>query len=141
MKYLLLLSFVICFGGSVTAQEQTGLDELEFNTAVKLYKDMVKTQDYLDYKENINLVVIKLNGADCPADLHISDKDAIKSWMSKNIEATKFMSVEEGVTTMHQSYLLMEKLHQRNKRLYDLMRKASRNQLRVIIAPEFKRLY
>lgn len=166
MKYLLLCAFVLCFSGNGTAQEQTGLSDSEFaevkvrpvndsllpplkkdlsqrelKIAVDSYLQMTKSETYLKFKESLRDNSIKLQGLNYPPDLKTSDKKSIEEWLKNNLANTKYDSIKEGVEMIHQSYLLMQQLYKENTDVYLLMRRATKEQLSKIIAPEFKKLY
>ncbi|GGB73482.1 hypothetical protein GCM10007424_11740 [Flavobacterium suaedae] len=126
---------------SILPPVKKDLSEEELQMAVDSYLQMTKSETYKQFKKNLRENSIKLKGLDYPPDLKTSDKESIEKWLINNIEKTKYSSVKEGVEMIHKSYLLMQKLYKENTEVYTFMRRATKEQLREIIAPERNTFY
>lgn len=122
--------------------QEKNLTNNELSHAVRLYAEMVKSETYKSFKNNIRNVSLKLGEAReiYPSALKISDKEEIRQWLEPNIGLTTFASVEEGVEMIHLNFLLMQKLRTENRQVYEYIGRGSRDQTKLIIAPEFKSL-
>jgi len=149
MKFLLVFFFTLTF---LSAKAQSYSDETfpttikavltpeEFKVAKDKYVVMAKSDTYIAFEESLRENSAKLGDANYPDDLKTNDRDEVEKWLKESIQDTKFSSIEEGVEMITKSSKLMSKLYSENIELYTFMRRASREQLKAIIAPEHKTL-
>ncbi|QYJ68105.1 hypothetical protein [Flavobacterium litorale] len=122
------------------------LSETEFKKAVEAYVEMTKSETYIQYKKGLRIISTNLRLLDeverkAYIDIDQSDKSQLEKWLKDNIKSTKFNSVNEGIDIIYGTFKLFKKLYWENEELYTSMRRANREQLRVIIAPERRTVY
>ena len=68
--------------------------------------------------------------------------DASRFWefISKNINKTKFKSITEVEIFINEMFLISEKREKENQHLYELMSRATAEQIRQISQPFFKKV-
>ncbi|KOS07258.1 hypothetical protein AM493_15350 [Flavobacterium akiainvivens] len=151
MKYCLFLLSLFLFSSAYSQVKNDSLPPVkkdltaeECKIAAKRYAEMTDTETYKQFTSHTIKMVKMLHGA-TPPDLHISDKEAVRTWLTTNIAQTDFASVDEGVEMIHDQYVLMEKVYSENADVYTYMRRATRRQLGQITAAHkqdaFDRLY
>ena len=158
MKHILT---ILCLIGFTTMQAQEalnvhadsikkGLSYTELLVAKKKYIEMMKSDTYIQNRENITILNEKLNGVELfsideivkiskgnngKTEMHHYE-EFIRKRLAENINKTKFVSVDEGVE-FHVKYIkLYVKELEENAQLYALMRKATSEQLSEIMRPE-----
>lgn len=148
MRYLILLLLFYMTGnaqlGVHTANDSLKaiLTEVELKKAKEDYLKMMNSKVYIQAKECRLKLYKKLNHVKLPAndelESWLKDSDKIIDWLKHNIGKTKFTSIDEGYKDILESFMLSNKVYEENTDLYNLMSKASREQLSEILEPELK---
>lgn len=145
MKKLLSILFVlacISVNAQAVANNKT-LTKSELETAKGLYSKMVSSDIYVLMNKKIRVISEKLNGLQEPLPKNLKElkseadiENIYNDWLSKNLQKTKYKSVDEGVTELMASFKMLQKVLTENKELYKLMSKASREQNLEIVSSE-----
>lgn len=151
LLFILVFSFINLSAQSVTYDSilppvKKNLSKEELRTAIDGYLQMTKSETYRQFKKNlkdISLSLIRLNENEFNEYNNVpkADRDKVEKWLSKNIKKTKFNSVKQAADLICGTFKLMVKMRQENKKLYQLMRRATRQQIGDIIAPERRTVY
>jgi hypothetical protein len=148
MKYIIII-FSLLLSISVNAQtssaqnvEKELLTEQEVKIAKELYIKMMQTETYKLQRQNMTRFRQKLNGVNIypkninPETLEEDSKMAKKK-LEENIAKTKFGSFKEAIDLMEEGKALTAKMMDENKELFDLIKRASAEQIREIYELEF----
>ncbi|MFP9115196.1 hypothetical protein ACLI1A_14760 [Flavobacterium sp. RHBU_3] len=153
-KRFLLLMFCFCLGSTLYAQTDStkhkGLTKTELATAKELYSKMIQSETYISMNETMAKTATSLNGlklpqSNSPKDMEseASTTDFYRSWLAKNLNKTKFKSVDEGVKAIMKGWNLTKKLMSENKEVFALIGRANEEQGLEIVRTEnpYDRLY
>lgn len=119
-----------------------GLSNDEFNYACVEYKKMMQTTAYSNNETKTKLYAEKMNEAFSSKDFSVEllkDKNIFFSWLEKNIEKTKFKNIDEAKEFIKDVEDTTEKLINENKKLHDLIEKATVEQRLKIFQPKFEK--
>lgn len=136
MNYkVFLLSLLYCFSSYGQEDQSTGLSDAELSYAVEEYAKMTKTATWLEY-HNVQLNFIELMGdAMWDAKPYLHDKEKLKQWLTQNLSKTKFKTIDEAVSVVDELDAHAHKVHAENKKLHELIPKATPSQLGKIWQP------
>lgn len=104
----------------------------EVETAKRLFLEMMNTNEYITYRNELRSFVTKLNGKILP---QFRDKSEASNWIVQNLTSTNFISTQEFNTmidSMEEKYRIVI---QRNQQVFALMQLADETQLFEIIQP------
>lgn len=130
--------FIRCSNDSQTDSEVEGvslqarLNSTDLVTATNMYRDMMLTSEYLNYKDSQKQLLIKMNSNN----VIFSDKKEWITWLENNLNKTSFTSVEEFSYMFDTSMSKLNHLISANSLLYDFMAGADIYDLGVILLPE-----
>lgn len=159
INFILLSLFFAVANGQDRSLTSSSLDikkpltEEEVKLGTALYEAMVKTETYKTNNEYILYHIDMLNGVKLLSieemieinNSYGNDPEIIQQKtekiLTKNIGKTKFKSVKEAMEVYKKSIELQEKQIEENKKLYDLMSRATVSQIREIIAPGRRNFY
>ncbi|MGV3460908.1 MAG: hypothetical protein ACO1N9_10700 [Flavobacterium sp.] len=146
MKQLLLLAGLLSI--TITSAQQatrsnensSGLTEFEFNIARENYRKMQESPDSKLMMQKVSIHMEMLNGLSVPKEFYMDAEGDIETqrktyatFLQKNINKTKFRSVEEGVDMMESIMQLSQRITENNKGLYAMIGKASKEQFIKIV--------
>ena len=138
-KLTILLITLNCFFANAQVSNdsikevQTSLTDAEFQKAINAYLKMTVTQTYISNKKASFLMTEKLNKNITRS--MINDDDWSK-WIVENLKKTKFKSVEEANNLRRLNLELTKKQFEENADLYEMLRRASPEQVHEIYRPE-----
>ncbi|QYJ68871.1 hypothetical protein [Flavobacterium litorale] len=159
MKYLVLFFFfaITLNAQSVDIAQDSigkGLSESELQIAKQQYLEMIQTDNYIQYKKNIKVMVQKLNGlqmfpqekldeylANGKKIEELSIEEYRKKWLEENIKKTDFKSVEEALKFYKSTEVLLEKTQKSYEKLYQFIAKANIEQIKEITLPSKPSIY
>jgi hypothetical protein len=136
ISIILLFNVSWSFSQSLNSDSATrvGLTPIEFDVACKLFIEMMDTPTYKEHeqktKEFANLMGNRLLQAPL-----IDDRVIFKAWLKENITNTKFKSIEDADVFIDEMVAITEKMRAENPDLYNLLAKASSEQIRKIRLP------
>lgn len=104
--------------------------------AKELFIDMMKSSDYLSFKNSLNVFVDKMNGNA----ILFSTKEEYIEWISQNIILTRFSSTEEFSIMIDDMLAKNSILESRNIELFVYLNNADQNQFLEIVQPSLGRL-
>ncbi|MBF6640217.1 hypothetical protein IVB69_01865 [Flavobacterium sp. J49] len=135
--------FIIIFFISINSNAQNnideketkvGLTEVEFEKAKEDYLNMTLTETYKANKIIITKLIGKLNGLATPKDL--SDENVWLNWVTENLSKTKFKNIDEAIKLRKLYVESFQKQWNENADLYQIMKKATLEQIHEILKPE-----
>lgn len=137
MKLLAIFIFLSFSLNSFSQQidnPEKKLSEEEFTYAVNAYRDLSKTDAYKEKWSMIRLFAEKMNGYN---DVTVNE-NVWNEWIGKNLSLTKFATIEEANEMRTNLIRLSAKQRTDNPKLYDLLRRASVEQITKIISPDIE---
>ena len=114
-----------------------GLSYDELNTACKKYIEMMETETYQLYEEKTKTFAIKMNNTLINAPSNFWDKNAFLKWLKSNIKNTQFKTTEEAEAYIDDMTSVSDKMIKENKELYDMISRATKEQIIKIRKPFF----
>ncbi|MDI1255438.1 MAG: hypothetical protein PSV16_04995 [Flavobacterium sp.] len=137
---LFLSTFAYAFGQNAKADlsNETMLSESDFAKAKDLYLKMCNSESFKLMRENSLILVGKLGYID-NLDFYLTEENFI-NWISLHLSETKFNSVEEAIELRKVCLESQRKLDSENKEVYELIKLASKEQVREILKPHRLRL-
>lgn len=120
---------------------QTGLTQEEFVFACEAYKKMIVTNLYILNKNNHKSFAEKIGNAIDYKTVSLEvlkDQESYLNLIKQNIDKTKFKSIEEVKRIFESNLAVTKKLMDENRKLYDLIEKASNDQRYKIYQPGFE---
>jgi hypothetical protein len=118
---------------NTSAIQAKSLGTSDFETAKRLYADMVITQDYIDFKSSIAAFTRKLEGNN----VMFITKSEWMTWITTNLSATSFTSVAEFEAMFDDAEYKMNVVMAANTTFYGLLAQADSNQYFYILHPGF----
>ena len=138
MNYKVFLFLLLyCFNtyGQEDNKSKSGLSDAELSYAVEEYAKMMKTATWLDYQIVLNKFTEGMGETLLVPRPEYFDKEKLKQWISQNLSMTKFKSIEEAISVVDELDAHSTKVHEENKKLYELIPKATSTQLMKIWQP------
>jgi len=137
MNYkVFLLSLIYCLSSyGQEGNKSTGLSDAEFSYAVEEYAKMTKTDTWLEYHKVLVKFSELMGDAMLAAQPDWRDKEEFKQWVKQNLSKTKCKTIEEAFLIVDDLDAHAQKVHEENKELHELMRKATAKQLLKIWQP------
>jgi hypothetical protein len=149
MKYNILIVFLsislnaytqpsIIKGKSKDKTSNVGLSSEELSIASNAYLKMIDTEIYIEYQNKTKALakkigkVLTLNAFN---ENMIEDKDTFLKWLEKNLKKTNFKTYDEAKELVEDGHNSSEKLKKENSLLFELMKKATPEQIREISQP------
>jgi uncharacterized protein YukJ len=114
---------------STSAQSKNS--ESELNLAKNLFIEMIKTEDYLNYKIALNNFADKMNGNTVFFKTRVEYID----WITNNLSKTNFSSRDEFITAIDDMAAKNSILENKNIALYGYLSNADQNQFLEIVQP------
>lgn len=110
------------------------LSDLDFKKAKDGYLQLANSDEYKKLEE----ITRKLasNKAIADAEIMLSDEKYLK-WIKENLSQTKFKTIDEPVNFRKEYMKLQMKLEQDYSEVYELIERASQEQLMIILKPSF----
>lgn len=148
MRNIVLFFFLTLTFNNLSAQslnndeivKEKKLTEAEFIIAKKKYIEMTESQTYISVKRLNWEFNENLKGLELPSVKDIvnwqEDENIMREWWSDKLKETKYENVDEPINALKKIFELTRKQFDENKELYDLMKKASFDQLKEIMEPE-----
>ena len=122
---------------------KVGLSKEELATACDKYIKMVETDTYFEKEKKVKIFAEKTEylviSENAPFD-SIKNKALALKFISNNIKKTKFKSIAEAELCMDEMFLSQEKEEAENKLLYELLSRATPEQIMKISQPFFDRV-
>lgn len=119
---------------------KVGITNEELSWACIQYKKIMQTDSYVKSEEKSEELAEKLgdifDSNNLPID-SIKDQKLYIKFIERNIKKTKFKSVEEIKIVVEEQNASVEKLVSENKKLYELIDKATPDQRYKIFQPKF----
>jgi hypothetical protein len=138
MNYkVFLLSLLYCFStyGQENNKSKSGLSDAELSYAVEEYAKMTKTATWMDYHKVTIKFTEGMGETLLVARPEYADKEKLKLWIKQNLSMTKFKSIEEAISLVDELDAHSSKVHEENKKLHELIPKATSTQLMKIWQP------
>ena len=138
MNYkVLLLSLLYCFStyGQENNKSKSGLSDAELSYAVEEYYKMTRTVTWVEYHRVLKKFTEGMGETLLVARPEYGDKDKLKQWIKENLSMTKFKSIEEAISVVEELDAHSTKVHEENKKLHELIPKATSSQLMKIWQP------
>lgn len=149
MRCLLFFIYVFVFNLNAQNSNNGGLSTSELQTAKEKYLHMMKTETYILKKKSHRDISKKIKDAGVPpietflVGSQLSEEQTwkkmtlnVRKWLTENFNKTKFTSVDEGVKTIMTSIELQRKIEGENKDLFDLLKRANKEQMHEILKLE-----
>jgi len=147
MKFKFLIIFLsfsyLCKAQITDSKNKIGLTKEELAIACDEYKKMTETTSYLESEKKIRAFAEKTKELliieRVPID-SLKNRNIALKFISKNINKTKFKSITEAEIFINEMFLISEKREKENQHLYELMSRATAEQIRQISQPFFKKV-
>jgi hypothetical protein len=131
--------FFLCFNLSFSQSEnqslRSGLSKTELKLACDGYKKMMETETYIMQQNKTKEFAKKMNNTLSSAPIDITNKDFFYKWLEKNISKTNFKNVAEAKVFIDDMVATTDKLTKENEELFNLIKKATPEQIREIRMP------
>jgi hypothetical protein len=125
----------LSFAQPETKLTRNGLTESELKIACDGYKKMMETETYLLHQNKTKEFAKKMNNTLTSAPIDITNKDFFYNWLEKNISKTSFKNINEAKVFIDDMVAITEKLTEENKELFNLIKRATPEQIREIRMP------
>lgn len=141
MKKYIIIAFLFTstFGYAQLSQAKMqqdtvfGLNSDEFEYAKSQFIKMIHSRTYKISRKLSAEMEFKVNYNRIP----MSSKEELTSWLTENLQATNFVSVEEGLKTIVPYIETYHQLLRENPLLYELLSKTTFEQFKEIMGPQF----
>ena len=97
----------------------------------------METETYQLYEEKTKTLAIKMNNTLINAPSNFWDKNAFLKWLKSNIKNTQFNTTEEAEAYIDDMTSVSDKMIKENKELYDMISRATKEQIIKIRKPFF----
>jgi formate dehydrogenase maturation protein FdhE len=153
MKKLIII-FYLFFAPAILYAQQSdianastkpGLTRAELIFAQQQYKEMMKCDTYKAREELREKKADMNNGNKLPLpnptkfDGGIGYRKTLKAWYVENLPKTKYKSVDDAMADFDLLASLTEKMGKQFPKVFEAFRKATKEQLEVILEPEFQK--
>lgn len=104
----------------------------ELETAKRLFLEMMNTNEYVSYNNELRIFISKLNGNVVPL---FRNRTESNNWIIQNLARTNFVSIQEFemmIDSMEEKYRI---IMARNQQVFSLMQNADESQFLEIVEP------